>query len=85
MKDFDEEALVEKIGGKFKLAALVQKRMRELLLSGESMARGNSTKLLSTIMQEIWEGKIDLEAPPPEEVSEAEVPASTEEKEGESA
>ena len=85
MKDFDEEVLVEKVGGKFKLVALVQKRMRELLLSGESMARGSSTKLLNTIMQEIWEGKIDLESPPPEEASEAEIPTSNEEKEEESA
>ncbi|KPJ62929.1 MAG: hypothetical protein AMS15_02350 [Planctomycetes bacterium DG_23] len=81
MKDFDEEALVEKVGGKFKLAALVQKRMRELLLSGDSKLMGNSTKLLDTVMREIWEGKIDLEAPPPEETAPAEIPASKEKKE----
>jgi len=85
MKDFDEEVLMEKVGGRFKLTALVQKRMRELLLSGESMARGNSTRLLNTIMQEIWEGKIDLESPPREEAGEAEIPTSNKEKEEESA
>jgi len=85
MKDFDQEVLMEKVGGRFKLTALVQKRMRELLLSGESMARGNSTRLLNTIMQEIWEGKIDLESPPREEAGEAEIPTSNKEKEEESA
>jgi len=85
MKDFDEEVLMEKVGGRFKLTALVQKRMRELLLSGESMARGNSTRLLNTIMQEIWEGKIDLESPTPEEAGEAEIPNSNKGKEEESA
>ena len=85
MKDFDQEVLMEKVGGRFKLTALVQKRMRELLLSGESMARGNSTRLLNTIMQEIWEGKIDLESPPPQEAGEAEIPTSNKEKEEESA
>jgi DNA-directed RNA polymerase subunit K/omega len=80
MKDFDEEVLAEKVGGRFKLAALVQKRMRELLLSGDAKVIGNSTKLLDTVLQEIWEGKIDLE-PPPEETDIAEVTAAKEEEE----
>jgi len=88
MLDIDfEEALVEKVGGKFALTSLIQKRMVELnrgappLIPVEGDLERDYRRIACT---EIIEGKIELapagqiQAPPkaPEAVPEPEAPAA---------
>lgn len=58
------EEIVDKAGGRFKLTALVQKRMLELMEGARPLVeRGNMTDL-EVVIQEILQGKlaIDYEA-----------------------
>lgn len=59
------EKAKQKVGGKFKLITLIQKRMRELIKSGltkgkDSFEFGNLT---DKILDEILEGQIYFEEP----------------------
>ena len=63
MLDIDsEESLVKKVGGKFALTALFQKRMVELNRGASPLVRveGNRRDLRRIVCQEILEGKIEL-------------------------
>lgn len=54
--------LVEKVGGKFKLTALIQKRMVELLQGARPLVerkRGQTT--MEVVIQEILEDKISID------------------------
>ena len=89
MQNIDtEEALVQKVGGKFKLTTLMQKRLVELNRGAAplvELGHDEDARPRDIVVQEILEGKIELaprgeiEAPlqRPEEVpTEAEAPAS---------
>jgi len=57
--DLKSEKIVNKVGGRFKLAALVQKRMTELLQGARPLiedAEGKS--LIEIVVQEILQDKI---------------------------
>jgi DNA-directed RNA polymerase subunit omega len=63
MLDIDtEENLVKKVGGKFALTALFQKRMVELNRGAPSMVKleGGRRDLRRVVCREILEGKIEL-------------------------
>ena len=56
------EELVNKVGGRFKLVALIQKRMQELIQGGRPLiedAEGRS--LMEIVTQEILQDKIAIE------------------------
>ena len=55
-----EEEVVAKVGGRFVLTALVQKRLRELMSGAQKLVEGSSRDLLQIIYQEIMEDKIGL-------------------------
>lgn len=55
-----EDKLVEKVGGKIRLTALMQKRMVELKRGARPLVEGRDRDYLRIIVQEILEGKIDL-------------------------
>jgi len=55
-----EEEVVAKVGGRFALAALVQKRLRELMAGAQKLVDGSSRDPLQIIYQEIMENKIEL-------------------------
>jgi len=93
MRDIEtEEALVTKVGGKFKLTTLIQKRMVELNRGASPLVEveGEEPDAWQIVVQEILEGKIELsprgeiEAPlsrptePVEEVAEAKLPQPAE-------
>ena len=56
------EELVNKVGGRFKLVALIQKRMQELIQGGRPLiddAEGRS--MMEIVTQEILQDKITIE------------------------
>ena len=50
--------LIEKIGGRFKLTAVIQKRWRELLHGARPMVDPEGLSDLEVVLQELAEGKI---------------------------
>ncbi len=65
---FTVDDVTRKIGGRFRLTVLVQKRFKELnewsLETGKKLPRD----IIDAILREIWEGAIELQ-PEPEEIS----------------
>lgn len=53
--------LVEKLGGRFKLAALIQRRWLQLLQGARPMVQSKGLTDMEIIVQEILEGKIEME------------------------
>jgi DNA-directed RNA polymerase subunit omega len=52
------EDIINKIGGRFKLTALVQKRWRELMLGARPMVEPEGLTPLEVAITEIVEGKV---------------------------
>jgi DNA-directed RNA polymerase subunit omega len=55
-----EEEVILKVGGRFRLAALVQKRLRELVAGAQKLVTTNASDPLQIVYQEILEDKIGL-------------------------
>jgi DNA-directed RNA polymerase subunit omega len=62
---FDElksDEIVKKVGGKFKLTALIQKRMSELLSGSRPLIEdANGKTLMEIVVQEILQNKITVD------------------------
>lgn len=58
--------LIVKLGGPFKLATLIQKRWLELLQGARPMVDPEGKTDMEVVIQEILEGKIELQPPPKE-------------------
>ena len=57
--ELKSEKIVNKVGGKFKLTALVQKRLAELLQGGRPLIKDTEGKtILEIVIQEILQDKI---------------------------
>ncbi len=56
--------LINKIGGRFRFTALVQKRWRELLFGARPMVEPGDMTQLEIAIREIAEGKIAIKDPP---------------------
>jgi DNA-directed RNA polymerase subunit omega len=69
--ELKSEKIINKVGGKFKLTALVQKRLGELLQGGRPLIKDIEGKsMLEIVVQEILQEKIaadDGVSPKPEE------------------
>jgi DNA-directed RNA polymerase subunit omega len=60
--ELKSEKLIRKIGGRFKLTALVQKRLSELMQGGRPLIKDIEDKtLLEIVIQEILQEKITLD------------------------
>jgi len=56
------QEIIEKVGGKFKLTALVQRRMSELLQGSRPLIEDTQgMTLLEVVIQEVLEDKITIE------------------------
>jgi len=66
MDDARLERLTRRVGGRFKLAALVQKRMQELVSADHGFGEAKVDNLFERVLHEIEEGRIQLELPPAE-------------------
>ena len=56
-----EEAIVNKVGGRFKLSTLIQKRMKALNSGARPLVKVRGDDMLSTVIQEILQDKIYLD------------------------
>ena len=59
IEDFKDTKIVEKIGGKFKLSALIQKRMVELMQGARPLIEDTEGKtMMEIVVAEIMQDKI---------------------------
>ena len=59
--DLKEEAIIDMVGGRFKLSALIQKRMAELMRNAKPQVDYRGVDRLGLIIEEIKQGKIILD------------------------
>ncbi len=60
--DLKSEVLINKVGGKFKLTALVQKRLNELVQGSRPLIEdAGGRTLLEIVVQEILQDKITID------------------------
>lgn len=53
------EDLIKKVGGRFKLAALIQKRMKELMFGSRPLVEPGKMTPMEIVMKEIMDGKLE--------------------------
>lgn len=63
IESLKHEHLIDKIGGRFRFTALVQKRWRELLLGARPMVEPGKMTPLELVIKEIELGLIDANDP----------------------
>jgi DNA-directed RNA polymerase subunit omega len=69
--ELKSEELIQKVGGRFKLTALVQKRLSELMQGSRPLIKDIEDKtMLEIVIQEILQDKITLDNGVPAESSE---------------
>jgi len=56
--------IVEKLGGRFKLTALIQRRLAELIEGARPLVNRNGRSDLEVVIDEIMQDKITLEIDP---------------------
>jgi DNA-directed RNA polymerase subunit omega len=60
--ELKSEELVNKVGGKFKLTALIQRRLAELLQGGRPLIKDTEDRsMLEIVIQEILQDKITVD------------------------
>ncbi len=55
------DAIIDKVGGRFKLTALIQRRWLQLLQGARPMIDPKGMTEIEVVLREIEEGKIDFE------------------------
>ncbi len=60
--ELKEEAIVRKVGGRFKLSTLIQKRMVQLNQGARPLVDTNKTDKMAIVLQEILNDKIYLDS-----------------------
>lgn len=64
IEELKDTTILNKIGGRFKLSALIQKRMIELMEGGRPLIENTEGKSqMEIVVEEIRQGKIILEEP----------------------
>jgi DNA-directed RNA polymerase subunit omega len=64
IEELKSTELINKVGGRFKLTALIQKRMDELVQGARPLIEDAEGKtMLEVIVQEIMQDKITVESP----------------------
>ncbi len=65
LDELKSEKIVNKVGGRFKLAALIQRRMAELMQGSRPLIEdANGKSMLEIVVQEILQDKITIEGSP---------------------
>ncbi len=59
--ELKEEEIVRKVGGRFKLSTLIQKRLVQLNQGARPLVEGNGLDKMSIVLQEILHDKIFLD------------------------
>ena len=60
LEDLKEEAIVNKVGGRFKLSTLIQKRLVQLNRGSRPLVENPSENKMEVVLQEILQDKIYL-------------------------
>ena len=64
IEELKDDAILKKVGGRFKLSVLIQKRMLELMEGGRPLIEDTEGKTqMEIVVEEIRQGKIALEMP----------------------
>ena len=61
LEEFKEDEIVRKVGGRFKLSTLIQKRMVALNRNAQPLVDAPTKNLLEIVVREIMEDKIYLD------------------------
>lgn len=61
LEDLKEEAIVNKVGGRFKLSTLIQKRLVSLNAGSRPLVEANTENKMEIVLQEILHDKIYLD------------------------
>ena len=61
LDELKEEAIVNKVGGRFKLSALIQKRLKALQKGARPLVKVRGDDKLTIVIQEILQDKIYLD------------------------
>ena len=61
LDELKEDAIVNKVGGRFKLSALIQKRMKALQKGARPLVKVHGDDKLTIVIQEILQDKIYLD------------------------
>ena len=61
MEELKEEAIVNKVGGRFKLSTLIQKRLVQLNAGSRALVDMNTQDKMQIVLQEIIQDKIFLD------------------------
>jgi DNA-directed RNA polymerase subunit omega len=64
---FRNDDIINKVGGRFKLCALIQRRWVQLLQGARPMVESQGLTDLEVIVKEIMEGKLEMEQVPKDE------------------
>jgi DNA-directed RNA polymerase subunit omega len=75
-EDLKEEEIVNKVGGRFKLSTLIQKRMVALNTGAKPLVDNRSNDRMQTVLQEILEDKIYLDTSGELRAREQQLPAT---------
>jgi len=62
LEDLREESIVNKVGGRFKLSTLIQKRLVQLNAGSRALVEANTQDKMQIVLQEIIQDKIFLDA-----------------------
>ena len=74
LEELKSDEIVKKVGGRFKLAALIQKRMLELLQGSRPLIDNvEGRTMMEIVVQEILQDKITIDETPYERKPKAEV------------
>jgi DNA-directed RNA polymerase subunit omega len=61
LEDLKEEKIVNKVGGRFKLSTLIQKRLVALNAGSRPLVEANTENKMEIVLQEILQDKIYLD------------------------
>jgi len=57
------DEVLDKVGGRFKLAVLIQKRLVDVTFGAPLLVERGNRSLMEAVVQEVLEGKVTLEPP----------------------
>lgn len=61
LEDLKEEGIVQKVGGRFKLSTLIQKRLVQLQAGSRALVESTTQDKMQVVLQEIIQDKIYLD------------------------
>ncbi|MFK7759682.1 MAG: DNA-directed RNA polymerase subunit omega [Phycisphaerales bacterium] len=73
---FKSDEIIEKVGGKFKLCALIQRRLQQLLDGARPLVARDGRSDLELVVEEILQDKITFEYVQDQETSDTAAPAA---------